>query len=95
VNEEKEIELNNRGSRVGAPHCSNLELSIVLKTMNINELTSQQLSQAASIQEKLDSLHKELRGFLNAITTKPISKKKRIMRVAGEGKARLRRAGRR
>jgi hypothetical protein len=43
--------------------------------MNINELTSQQLSQAASIQEKLDSLHKELRGFLKAITTKPIQKK--------------------
>ena len=67
-------------------HRAVLDLSsygVVLKLMNITDLTPHQLRRAASIKEKLDSLNEELRRLLDgAITSGAISSKKRTMSAA-------------
>jgi hypothetical protein len=53
---------------------------VVLKLMNITDLTPHQLRRAASIKERLESLNKELRRLLDgAIANDAISSKKRTM----------------
>lgn len=56
---------------------------VVLKLMNITDLTPHQLRRAASIKERLESLNKELRRLLDgAIANGAISSKKRTMSAA-------------
>jgi hypothetical protein len=56
-------------------------------TMNITELTPQQLRRAASIKEKLDALNRELRSLLDGSPSNgAASGKKRTMSAAARGK---------
>ena len=55
---------------------------VVVKLMNVTELTPQQLRRAASIKEKLHGLNKELRRLLDGATTNPATRKKRTMSAA-------------
>ena len=56
---------------------------VVLKLMNITDLTPHQLRRAASIKQRLESLNKELRRLLDgAIANGAISSKKRTMSAA-------------
>jgi len=56
---------------------------VVLKLMNITDLTPHQLRRAASIKQRLESLNKELRRLLDgAIAHGAISSKKRTMSAA-------------
>ena len=55
---------------------------VVLKLMNITDLTPHQLRRAASIKERLESLNKELRRLDGAIAKGAISSKKRTMSAA-------------
>jgi hypothetical protein len=55
--------------------------------MDITELTPQQLRRAASIKEKVDTLNKELRSFLDgAVNDKAMTRKKRTMSAAAKRK---------
>jgi hypothetical protein len=52
-------------------------------TMNIFDLTPQQLNRAAAIKERIDALNKELRSILGGSSTRQTSaKKKRTMSAA-------------
>jgi hypothetical protein len=56
---------------------------VVVMTMNIFDLTPQQLNRAAAIKEQIDTLNKELRGILGGSSaSRTLAKKKRTMSAA-------------
>jgi len=59
---------------------------VVVKLMNVTELTPQQLRRAASIKEQLDSLNKELRSLLGSLSNRTVPRKKRTMSAAARKK---------